>query len=94
MQQALALLSAPTTTPGAQQSLGAYTRQALQSYFIQLEGNTPSNLYELVLTEIELPLLDVVLQQACGNQTKAAKWLGLSRSTLRKKLQSYYLESK
>ena len=34
----------------------------------------------------ERPLLDVVLRQAQGNQSKAAEWLGINRNTLRRKL--------
>lgn len=69
-----------------QQPLKTYVEQALENYFSQLGGNSPSNLYELVLTEVESPLLEVVLRQTRGNQTKAAKLLGISRGTLRKKL--------
>lgn len=68
------------------------TERALKNYFSQLEDIVPSNLYELVLAEIEIPLLEVVLQRTAGNQTKAAKILGLSRGTLRKKLKKYNLE--
>ncbi|RMH36558.1 MAG: DNA-binding transcriptional regulator Fis [Gammaproteobacteria bacterium] len=62
---------------------------ALENYFAQLEGEVPSNLYELVLAEVEAPLLESVLAYTQGNQTKAAKILGLNRGTLRKKLRHY-----
>ncbi len=78
-----------TGTP--QQPLKTCVEQALENYFSQLEGNSPSNLYELVLAEVESPLLEVVLRQTRGNQTKAAKLLGISRGTLRKKLKQYDL---
>lgn len=78
-----------TGTP--QQPLRTCVEQALENYFSQLEGNSPSNLYELVLAEVESPLLEVVLRQTRGNQTKAAKLLGISRGTLRKKLKQYDL---
>jgi Fis family transcriptional regulator len=78
-----------TGTP--QQPLRTCVTQALENYFSQLEGNAPSNLYELVLAEVESPLLEVVLRQTRGNQTKAAKLLGISRGTLRKKLKQYDL---
>lgn len=75
-----------------QQSLRSCTEHALQNYFAQL-GDTPTNnLYEFVLAEIEVPMLEVVLQKTNGNQTKAAKVLGLSRGTLRKKLKQYNLD--
>jgi Fis family transcriptional regulator len=43
----------------------------------------------LVLAEVEKPLLETALKHADFNQSKAAKVLGLSRSTLRKKLEQY-----
>jgi Fis family transcriptional regulator len=45
----------------------------------------------MVLSEMENPLLKVVLQYARGNQSKAAEILGINRSTLRKKLAKYGL---
>jgi Fis family transcriptional regulator, factor for inversion stimulation protein len=95
MQNALDQLPVlPIQVPNSgtpQQPLRACVAQALENYFSQLEGNTPSNLYELVLAEVESPLLEVVLRQTRGNQTKAAKLLGISRGTLRKKLKQYDL---
>jgi len=74
------------------QPLRTSVEHALQNYFSQLGDTTPNNLYELVLAEVEAPLLEVVLRQTRGNQTKAAQMLGLSRGTLRKKLKQYNLD--
>lgn len=74
------------------QPLRASVETALHNYFAQLGEATPNNLYELVLAEVEAPLLEVVLRQTRGNQTKAAQMLGLSRGTLRKKLKQYNLD--
>ena len=41
--------------------------------------------------EFERPLLEVVLQQAEGNQSRAAAWLGINRNTLRRKLLEHKL---
>lgn len=65
---------------------------ALEAYFKDLDGHKPGALYDLVLKEIEQPLLQTVLRHTQGNQTKAAEILGLNRSTLRKKLIQYGLE--
>ena len=65
---------------------------ALHNYFQQLEDQTPSNLYKLVLQEVEQPLLQTVMHYAGCNQSKAADILGINRSTLRKKLKQYDLE--
>jgi Fis family transcriptional regulator, factor for inversion stimulation protein len=51
----------------------------------------PQNFYELFLTEIETPLLEIVLQYTGKNQSIAAKLLNISRGTLRKKMKQYGL---
>jgi len=71
------------------QPLHDSVRQALESYFVQLKGQMPNNLYELVLAEVEVPLLEAVMTYTKGNQSRAALLLGLSRGTLRKKLKIY-----
>ena len=65
---------------------------ALEAYFSQLSGHPPTNLYRLVLEEMEQPLLEAVLKYASGNQTRTAEILGLNRGTLRKKLKQYGLD--
>lgn len=66
-------------------------RRALDRYFDHLDGHAPSELHRLLLEEVERPLMQVVMARTEGNQTKAAQLLGLSRSTLRKKLAQYGL---
>ena len=67
--------------------------EALRIYFHNLgDQQQPSNLYDLVLREVEPPLLQIVLQRTRGNQTKAADLLGINRGTLRKKLRLYGLD--
>lgn len=65
--------------------------QALQQYISDLDGNSPANLYEKVISEIEKPLLETVLQHCDNNQTRASECLGINRGTLRKKLKHYGL---
>ena len=65
---------------------------ALDTYFEDMGGHDPSNLYELVLSQTEKPMLEVVLRQTQGNITKSAEILGINRATLRKKLMKYGLE--
>ena len=67
-------------------------RGAIETYLQQLDGVEMSDLYAMVMREVEAPLLDAVLQHAQGNQSKAAQILGLNRGTLRKKLKLYGLE--
>ena len=66
-------------------------RDNLESYFKDLRGVEPSNLYELILGVVEKPLLDVVMKHADGNQSRAAEWLGINRNTLRRKLLEHKL---
>lgn len=66
-------------------------KQALTQYFVNLDGADPSNIYSLVIAQVERPLLTIVMQQANNNQSKAAQWLGLSRNTLRKLLAKHNL---
>ena len=64
--------------------------KAMRRYFNQLDQkNMPINVYELVLKEIEQPLLKSVMKFANNNQSKAARILGINRTTLRTKLKKY-----
>jgi len=65
---------------------------ALELYFDDMDGHDPANVYELVLSQAEKPMLEVVLKQTQGNITKSAEILGINRATLRKKLMKYGLE--
>ncbi len=71
--------------------LGHAVKVALQLYLQQLDGHEPDELYRMVVEEVERPLFECVLTYCGGNQTKAAKYLGLNRGTLRKKLKQYGL---
>ena len=65
-------------------------RKAMNRYFNQLDQkNTPINVYNLVLKEVEPPLLNSVMKFCNNNQSKAARILGINRTTLRTKLKKY-----
>jgi Fis family transcriptional regulator len=64
----------------------------LYKYFEDLGGDEPSAIYEMVITTIEKPLLLYIMNQAEGNQSNAAKILGLNRNTLRKKLKHHKID--
>ena len=66
-------------------------RESLQSYFRDLDGEAPDGVYDMVVRLVEKPLLEVVMNQAENNQSRAAEWLGLNRNTLRKKLLDHKL---
>jgi Fis family transcriptional regulator len=67
-------------------------RASLALYFKDLDGHPPQKLHHMVIGQVERPLLQMVMEHANGNQTKAADILGINRSTLRKKLLQYGLE--
>ncbi|MBB5319823.1 DNA-binding transcriptional regulator Fis [Marinobacter oulmenensis] len=64
---------------------------ALKNYFQQLDGAPVTDVYQLVLSEVEAPLLEQVMKYTRNNQTKASTMLGLNRGTLRKKLKQHGL---
>lgn len=64
---------------------------AMKNYFTQLDDEQPTNIYDLVLAEVEAPLMEAVMSYTQGNQTKASLVLGLNRGTLRKKLKAHGL---
>jgi Fis family transcriptional regulator, factor for inversion stimulation protein len=65
--------------------------QALDRYFADLDGERPVGIYDMVLRQVERPMLESVLRQAQGNQTLAAEMLGINRNTLRRKLADHGL---
>ena len=65
---------------------------AIDQYFNDLNGEQPANMYSMFMSEVEKPFLEVVMQRVNGNQTHAAKILGINRNTLRKKLQLYDID--
>ena len=71
--------------------IDACIRESLELYFKDLRGAAPHAVYDMVISVVERPLLEVVMQQAEQNQSRAALWLGLNRNTLRKKLLEHKL---
>ena len=66
-------------------------RTSLKNYLRDLGASEPDGMYSMVVNVVEKPLLEVVMQHADNNQSKAAQWLGLNRNTLRKKLLEHKL---
>lgn len=73
------------------QNLQDQIETLLDKYFKDLDGENPNDVYDMVLHSVEKPLLIYIMNYAQGNQTRAAKILGLNRNTLRKKLEFYNL---
>jgi len=64
----------------------------LEDYFATLNGHAPVDLYEMILEQVEPPLLRATLRYCDGNQSRASELLGLNRATLRKKLGHYKID--
>lgn len=80
------------TTPGSlQPALRECVARAVRRYLSDVDAQPSEGLHELVLREVEIPLLHEVMSCYGGNQSKAAAALGINRATLRKKLQQYGL---
>ncbi len=77
--------------PTLQPALRECVARAVRRYLADVESEPGGGLHALVLQEVELPLLREVLGWYEGNQSRAATALGISRATLRKKLQLYGL---
>ena len=71
--------------------IAACVRRSLNRYFKDLDGEAPSEIYDMVISAVERPLLVYILDRSEGNQTRAADMLGINRNTLRKKLREHGL---
>lgn len=76
------------TTPP---SLSAQVTVTLESYFATLDNESATDVYEMVIQQVEKPMIEFILAQTAQNQSKSAQILGINRNTLRKKMQIYNL---
>jgi two-component system nitrogen regulation response regulator GlnG len=92
-------LSLPTTEPVLPEnftelSFEEVVRRKLRAYFQQTPVLEPCDLYEIVISQVEKPLIELTLEYTNGNQLKAAELLGINRNTLRKKITDLKIEMK
>ncbi|HVI58068.1 MAG TPA: DNA-binding transcriptional regulator Fis [Luteimonas sp.] len=76
---------------GARPPLREHVANSVRRYIGDLDGCGTTNLYEIALRELEIPLFIEVLNHCDGNQSRAAAMLGIHRATLRRKLREYGL---
>ena len=88
---ALSLTAAGTENPQKYPTLHDCVTQAMQNYFVNLDGQPATHVYDMVISSVEAALLESVMLSTRGNQTTAAAMLGVNRGTLRKKLKQYHL---
>ena len=73
--------------------LAEAVRRSLERYFRDMDGEKPTAIYDMVLRNIERPLIETVLGKTEGNQSAAAAMLGIDRNTLRKKIQQLRIKA-
>jgi Fis family transcriptional regulator len=74
-----------TTVASLREAVDTFVRR----YLDEMEGETGTDFYPLVLAEVEAPMLQAVMEYTRHNQSRASQMLGLNRGTLRKKLRQY-----
>jgi Fis family transcriptional regulator len=74
--------------------LRQHVKNTISRYLKDMGNTTPENLYQLLLAEIEPPLIEEILKRTGGNQSRAADMLGITRNTLRSKMQRYSIDAK
>ena len=77
----------------ARKSLKYQVGLALRRYFKELDGNKATNVFEMVIKEVEKPMLEEVMKFCNGNKSQASKILGINRVTLRTKLKQYNIKN-
>lgn len=77
---------------GNENDIARCIRKAVEGYFKDLDGEKPCAIYDMVISSVERPLLEMVLHHVEGNQTRAAELLGMNRNTLRKKMKEYRIK--
>ena len=65
---------------------------SLRRYFKELDGSKASRVYQMVMNEVEGPMLEEVMNFCNGNKSEACKVLGINRGTLRKKLKQHKIK--
>ena len=76
---------------GEGKQLSHQVSKSMRKFFRELDGENPTDIYSMVLKEVELPLLEIVMKECKDNQSKASKILGINRGTLRTKLKEHKL---
>jgi len=74
-----------------ERTLRSEVEKALHRYFQHVDDEPVTDLHQMVMSEVEGPLLETIMQRTGNNQSKASIMLGLNRGTLRTKLKHYGL---
>jgi len=88
------ILGEPQHRDDQNNSLETLIANKLQASLAQMDVNELDNLYDMVLQQMERPLIQIVLEKTRGNQVRTAEILGINRNTLRKKITTLGIEVK
>jgi len=77
----------------AHSQLRRHVHELVAGYLEELGDTETNGLYEKVLNEVEPAILEATIEHTNGNQSRAARILGMTRSTLRKRLCRHGLKS-
>lgn len=67
-------------------SVEYFIGRKMKHFFERLGSHEAYDLYDLMMTQIERPMIETALEWANGNRLKAARALGVNRNTLRAKI--------
>lgn len=79
----------PPPPPPAQDDLAAGVNRALETYMQNLRGQPCTTLYAATMNAVEAQLIAFALNRCGGNHSATAKLLGISRTTLARKLTAH-----
>lgn len=82
----------PKVDKNIQTFLQKWLDKSVRQYVSHMNGHPNGDLHHLIISGVEKPLLEIVLQETGGNRTQAANILGINRNTLRKKIQDYKIQ--
>jgi len=82
----------PKVDKNIQTFLEKWLDKSVRQYVSHMNGQPNGGLHQLIISGVEKPLIEVVLQETGGNRTQAANILGINRNTLRKKIQDYQIQ--
>jgi two-component system nitrogen regulation response regulator GlnG len=90
------LAAADGSASGASEdvSLEFLVDRKLRSSFVNVEKLDSGDLYNMVIEQVERPLIAFLLEKTRWNQVRAASILGINRNTLRKKISDLGIELK
>lgn len=89
-----AIFGEPHVKAARFKSLDELWEEKLKTFVDKGDCLKMKDLYDLVIKQVERPLLRFILEKTNGNQVKASEILGINRNTLRKKLAELEMDAK